>query len=66
MVKKQYDEMKLKIQEGEIVTLKKGTIGQSPITKEWYTYKKFKYLGNGGVEVIGEKEPVNVRQKTDR
>ena len=56
-----YDEMLLSIQEGEVVTLKKGTIGKSPITKEWFAYKKFKYLGNGGIEVLGEKMSVDVK-----
>ncbi len=39
-----YDEMLLKIQQGDTITSRKGIIGQSPITKEWYEYKKFKYL----------------------
>ncbi len=55
-----YDEMLLKIQEGDVITSKKGTITQHPITKEWFLIKKFRYLGNGGLEVIGDKEPVNV------
>ena len=61
-----YDEMKLKIQEGDIITSKKGTISQNPITKEWFLIKKFKYLGNGHLVVIGDKEPVNVTKHTDK
>ena len=55
-----YDEMKLKIQKGDIITSKLGTISQHPITKEWFEIKKFKYLGEGHLVVIGDKTPVNV------
>lgn len=55
-----YDEMLLKIQEGDVITSKKGTITQHPITKEWFLIKKFKYHGNGHLTVIGDKEPMNV------
>jgi len=57
-----YDEMLLKIQEGDVITSKKGTISQHSITKEWFLIKKFKYLGKGCLSVIGDKEPVNVTQ----
>jgi len=55
-----YDELLLKIQEGDVITSKKGTITQHPITKEWFLIKKFKYLGKGHLTVIGDKESVNV------
>lgn len=57
-----FDEMLFKIQEGDIITSKKGTISQHPITKEWFLIKKFKYLGNGNSVVIGNKEPINVNE----
>ncbi len=55
-----YDKMLFKIQKGDIITSKKGTISQHPITKEWFIIKKFKYLGGGMLTIIGDKEPVNV------
>ena len=55
-----YDEMLLKIEEGDIITSKKGTISQHPITKEWFKVYKFKYLGNGHLVVIGNKESIDV------
>jgi len=56
-----FDEMLIKIQEGDLISSKKGFLAQSPLTKEWYIYKKAKYLSKGNIEVIGEKEPVDVK-----
>ena len=56
-----FDEILISIQKGDIITSKKGILAQSPITKEWYIYKKARYLENGKIEVLGEKEPVNVK-----
>jgi hypothetical protein len=57
-----YDEIYLKIYKGDIITSSKGIISQHPITKEWFLIKKFKYFGNGKIEVIGNKESVKVNE----
>lgn len=56
-----FDEILIQIQEGDIITSRKGILAQSPITKEWYIYKKARYLGKGKIEVLGEKQTVDVK-----
>lgn len=56
----EFDEMKMKIQKGDVITSKKGFISKSPISDEWYLYHKARYEGKGCLIVIGDKEKVNV------
>ena len=63
MVKKQYESPIIPLQVGDVITSKLGFIMQAPITKEWFEFKKQKYIGNGKWEIIGDKIPVDVKQK---
>jgi len=50
-----FEGVELQLQEGDIITSKKGILVQSPVTKKWYTYFKAKYHGKGNVEILSEK-----------
>ncbi len=61
-----FDEVMIKIQPGDIITSKKGMLSKSPISKEWFIYKKAEYLGNGAFKIIGEKYGVMARVGMER
>jgi len=50
------------VQNGDIITSKKGILQLSPITKKYYLVKKLKVIGNGYCEVIGDKEEITVNE----
>ncbi len=56
-----FDEVKMKIQKGDIITSKKGMLSKSPISDEWFIFKKVEYMGDGLFRIIGEKEIVNIK-----
>lgn len=63
MTKRNFEGISLNIQIGDIISSRLGILAQSPITKEWYIYFKAKYLGNGKIEVIGNKNICDVKRK---
>jgi hypothetical protein len=63
---KQWRERKMKfegveviIQEGDIISSKKGLLQISPVTKNKYLVFKQEYLGKGCWKVLGEKAKIN-------
>lgn len=42
-----FDEVKMKITSGDVITSKKGILSQSPLTDKWYVWHKATYEGNG-------------------
>ena len=57
-----YEKTTVYVQTGDILQSKEGFFFQSPVTENYYTAKKVKVLGNGHIEVIGEKEEVIVEK----
>ena len=57
-----FDEVKMKITEGDEITSKKGILSQSPLTDKWYVWHKATYKGNG-LWVCYDKEEVDVEVK---
>ena len=54
-----FDEVKMKITEGDVITSKKGILSESPLTGKWYIWHKGTYKGNG-IWVCHDKEEVDV------
>jgi len=48
------------VQEGDIITSKKGILQHSPLTREYFLVKKFRILGNGHSICEGNKEKIDV------
>lgn len=61
--KQHWDEVLMKIQEGDTLTSKKGFLSKSPITDEWFVYWRVKYNGNGCFVILGDKESIDITQK---
>lgn len=59
--KQHWDEVLMKIQEGDILTSKKGFLSKSPITDEWFIYWRVKYNGNGCFVILGDKESIDIK-----
>ena len=57
-----YEKTIVYVEKGDILQSKEGFFFQSPVTENYYIAKKVKVLGNGHVEVIGEKEEVTVKK----
>ena len=55
-----WDEVKVCITPGDIVTSKKGFLSQSPMTGKFYVWKKAEHLGRGGWRVLSEKQEVEI------
>ena len=64
--KQHWDEVLMKIQEGDILTSKKGFLSKSPITDEWFIYWRVKYNGNGCFVILGDKKSVSITQNSKR
>lgn len=58
--KQHWDEVLMKIQEGDILTSKKGFLSKSPITDEWFVYWRVKYNGNGCFVILGNKKSIDI------
>ena len=56
-----YDEVKVKLTEGDIITSKKGILSYSPLTDKAYIFFKAEYLGSGHWRAI-KKEEVEAEQ----
>ncbi len=66
MVKEKKDIWKpcnIHLQEGDIVTSKKGILFKSPISEEFYLMLKGKYIGDNCWVAI-KKIPIDVKEKT--
>jgi len=48
------------VQEGDIITSKKGILQHCPISQEYYLVRKFRVIGKGYIEVMGKKEKIDV------
>lgn len=55
----------LHLQEGDIITSKKGILQKSAISDRNFLVKKLKFIRNGFFEVIGDKEEMDVKEVTD-
>jgi len=52
-----YEPVTLLLEEGDIITSKKGILmPETPITKKSFVVFKLKYMGNGILEVLGNKK----------
>ena len=51
------------VEKDDVLQSKKGFFLQSPLTEKYYVCKKVKILGKGIMEVLGEKEEVNLKQE---
>jgi hypothetical protein len=56
-----FSQMCFHMQEGDIITSKKGILLVSPLTNESYLVKKIKINGDNAFEVMGNKEKIDVR-----
>lgn len=55
------------LQEGDIITSKKGILQKSAISEQSYIVKKLKFISNNHFEVIGEKiEVADVKEVNGR
>ena len=63
--KEHWDEVLMKIQEGDILTSKKGFLSKSPISDEWFVYTRVKYNGNGCFVILSEKRTVDIIHKSE-
>lgn len=61
-----WDEVLMKIQEGDILTSKKGFLSKSPLSGEWFIYWKVRYNGNGCFVIEGNKNVIEINQYTDK
>lgn len=55
-----FDEIKMKVAKGDIISSKKGILSGSPLTGKYYLWRKAEYLGDGHWRIIGSKEEVEV------
>ena len=61
--KESWDEVLMKIQEGDTLTSKKGFLSKSPITDEWFVYTRVKYDGNGCFFILSDKRVIDINVK---
>lgn len=61
--KENWDEVLMKIQEGDILISKKGFLSKSPITDEWFVYTRVKYNGDGCFTILSDKRTVDIKVK---
>jgi hypothetical protein len=54
-----FEGVEILLQEGDVLTSKKGFLQVSPVTKKSYLVHKQEYMGNGFWKVIGDKIEVN-------
>ena len=64
--KENWEGVVLNLQEGDILTSKKGFLSKSSITEEYFVYKKVKYNGNGCFEIIGNKRAIEINKITGK
>lgn len=64
--KESWDEVLMKIQEGDTLTSKKGFLSKSPITDEWFVYTRVKYNGNGCFVILSDKRVIEINVKNKK
>lgn len=57
--------MQFHVQEGDVISSKKGILQYSSLSKEYFLVKKFRVTGNNYTEVIGNKEKIDVHIKKE-
>ena len=62
--KENWEGVVLNLQEGDVLTSKKGFLSESPITKEYFVYKKVKYNGKGCFTIMGNKRTIEIKKTT--
>jgi len=54
--------VRMHLQEGDIITSKKGFLQQSPTSNEFYLVKRLKFVGGSYFEALSDKEPVDIKE----